>query len=195
MLEPLDAYNLGRFLRDRGGAVESIEDVYDRYTHPVMLSEKFPIFMLNTHGPDSACVFLENSRCAVYEARPRVCRLYPFSVGDGKRGRHFEFYQCFDRHSGHFSGGRVNVGDWMYQNFPRETRTFVEADFAFIAEWGKLLRRLDPREKEAELFPLLYYRYFNYDLDRPFLEQYTPNCKALLNQIRDRLNSKEDKRI
>ena len=64
MPEQVDAYRLARFLRERG-EVEYMEDFYTNYTYPDMLEGFFPIFMMNTAGPDDSCVFLENGRCSV----------------------------------------------------------------------------------------------------------------------------------
>ena len=36
--------------------------------------------------PDGDCIFLENGRCTIYEARPVICRTYPFYLDDGKVG-------------------------------------------------------------------------------------------------------------
>ena len=47
MLEPPDAYRLGRHLR-ASGAVAEIEDVYAKYAHVSMLAEGIPIFLMNT---------------------------------------------------------------------------------------------------------------------------------------------------
>lgn len=35
---------------------------------------------------DGACRWLEQRRCAVYDARPRSCRLFPWDVSLGRRG-------------------------------------------------------------------------------------------------------------
>ncbi len=184
MVEPLDAFNLARCLRERG-EVEYVEDVYSRYTHPDMLEGFYPIFLMNTTGPDNACVFLEDSRCSVYEARPKVCRIYPFTVDTGQRGKAFEFYQCMDCHSSHFSDGKVLVKDWIYQNFKREDREFMTAESVGLTELGRLLRILGPKKVEANLFQILYYRYFNYDLDQPFMPQYTKNMETLKGILQD----------
>lgn len=128
MLEPMDIYCLSRFLRDRGEPIEGPEDMLARYTHPDMLAERLPIFLLNTEGPEDACVFLKDGRCSVYEARPRVCRLYPFTAFPGQRGKAFHFFQCMDSNSAHFSDGKILVKDWMYQNFSREDREFLTAE-------------------------------------------------------------------
>jgi Fe-S-cluster containining protein len=48
-------------------------------------------YLAKTHGlvhlrdPAKDCVFLENNRCAVYEARPRQCRTWPFWPENMKR--------------------------------------------------------------------------------------------------------------
>lgn len=190
MLEPLDAYQLGRFLRQHDNEIHSIEDVYSRYAEPMLLAQGFPIFTLKTAGPEHTCIFLQGGRCQVYEGRPRVCRLYPFSAVGGQRGRRFAFYQCLDRHADHFIGSKVSVRDWMYQNFTKEARGFVEADAAALAELGRLLRELGPKGQQDCLFQMLYYRYYNIDLDRPFMEQYQANHQALSTELQQRLDRK-----
>ncbi len=184
MLEPLDAYHLARFLRDCGEA-EQVEDVYGLYTHPDLLEDCYSIFLLNTAEPDDACIFLEDNRCRVYEARPKVCRIYPFSVNFGQRGKAFEFYRCIDSHASHYSDGKVLVKDWMYQNFKREDREFLTAESAVLPDLGHQLRALGPEKLERNLFQILYYRYYNYELDEPFLPQYVKNMEALTGILQD----------
>ena len=67
MLEPMDIYLLSRFLRDRGEPIEGPEDLLAQYTHPDVLAERLPIFLLNTEGPENACVFLKDGRCIGYD--------------------------------------------------------------------------------------------------------------------------------
>ena len=135
MLEPLDAYHLGRFLRQHGGDVHSIEDVYSRYAEPMLLAQGFPIFTLKTT--------------------------------------------------------KVSVKDWMYQNFTRDTQAFVEADAAALTELGQLLRELGQEGQQNCLFHLLYYRYYNFDLDQPFMEQYRANHQGLLTELKKHLDKNE----
>ena len=189
MLELPDAYHLGRYLREHG-VVQSIEDVFARYTHPIMLEDLFPVFMLNTTGEDYSCIFLQGNRCSVYEARPQVCRNYPFTVLYGEKGKRFSFLQCLDQHASHFQGSPVEVGQWMYRNFSKDARAFMEADGIYLPQLGRLLQQMSEKEREASLFHLLYYRYYNYDLDEPLLAQYERNQRALLTELRRRLNRK-----
>ncbi|OPY27152.1 MAG: Flagellin N-methylase [Methanocella sp. PtaU1.Bin125] len=36
--------------------------------------------------PDGDCIFLEDGRCGIYEARPFICRTYPFYLDEGEIG-------------------------------------------------------------------------------------------------------------
>ena len=184
MLEPLDAYNLGRYLREHEDGVDNIEDVYGRYAHLSMLHEAYPTFLLNTQGKEQSCVFLRDGRCGVYEGRPRVCRLYPFTVKDGERGRRFSYYQCLDCHASHFKGGKVEIGDWMFRNFTKDARSFVEMEASALPDLAELLKKLGPDGRRQILFRLLYYRYYNYELDQPFLPQYQENQRQLMDALR-----------
>ena len=178
MPEQIDAYRLARFLRERG-EVEYMEDFYTRYTYPDVLEDFFPVFLINTVDPDDSCIFLKDGRCSVYEARPRVCRLYPFTAFPGQRGKAFHFFQCMDSNSAHFSDGKILVKDWMYQNFSREDREFLTAESDTLLELGRLLKAMSTDGRKENLFQILYYRYYNYDLDQPFMPQYKENTVEL----------------
>ena len=183
MLEPLDAYHLGQFLQ-KSGVLETVDEVYAKFAHPVMLAEGFPIFVLNTQGKDDSCVFLRDGRCSIYEARLRVCRLYPLTVSSGVRGKKFEFYQCLDRHADHFVDHAITVKDWTYQNFTKEDRLYFEREAQIVPQIGKLIRAMTKEQQMSELFHVLFYRYYNYDLGQPFMEQYDRNHAALLAALR-----------
>lgn len=101
MLEPIDVYRLTRHLREQGEPVSGIEDVLENYAHASWLEDRFPVFLLNTVGAMDVCVFLKEGRCSIYEARPHVCRVYPFSVAAGERGRDFRYFLCKEK-SHHF---------------------------------------------------------------------------------------------
>ena len=178
MPEQIDAYRLARFLRERG-EVEYMEDFYTRYTYPDMLEGFFSVFLINTVDPDDSCVFLKDGRCSVYEARPRVCRLYPYTAFPGQRGKAFHFFQCMDSNSAHFSDGKILVKDWMYQNFSREDREFLTAESDTLLELGRLLKAMSTDGRKENLFQILYYRYYNYDLDQSFMPQYKENTEEL----------------
>lgn len=178
MLEPMDAYNLARFLREQGDPVAGTEDVLARYTHAVWLSDRFPMFVLNTEGALDACTLLNAGRCTVYEARPRTCRLYPFSVGPGSRGRDFRYYLCTEKPH-HFADGTVVAKDWLSQNFNKEAKAVFKAEYGTLPILGSNLRALTDEQFKRLLFSFLFYRYYNYDLDKPFLPQFFANLEDL----------------
>lgn len=183
MLEAYDAYRLGQYLRTLG-TVENIEDIYEKYTSPMLLSEGFPIFTLRACGEDHHCIFLRDGRCDVYDARLRICRIYPFAVGPGNHSRPFSCYQCMDRHSRHFNSSRtVSVNDWMHTNFSKLECILFEKEIAALPELGKRIRQLTPERQKRFLFEMLYYRYYNFELDRPFLEQYDHNQRELFRAL------------
>lgn len=138
MVESMDAYRLANYLRGCDPNICTIDDVLTRYCEPMPLTQEcFPIFMLKTTGPDDSCIFLKDGLCSIYEARPRTCRLYPFSVGPGERGRDFEYCLCFDHNQQyHFNGGKVSVKDWFYRNFPRMEKEYLKQEYAAITEIG-----------------------------------------------------------
>ena len=178
MLEPLDCYHLARHLRDQGEPVSGIEDVLAQYAHAAWLSDKFPIFLLHTADPFDGCSFLKKGRCSVYEARPRVCRMYPFSVGPGERGRDFRYLLCKEKPH-HFTDGLVTVRNWLSENFTQEFREALKADFVILPLLNRNIQAMGTEKFQSLLFQFLYYRYYNYDLDQPFLPQFRSNLEQL----------------
>lgn len=66
-------------LAQRTGLTE--EEFIDRHTR--LAPHRIGLALRD--APDGACLFLEGSRCSVYEARPEQCRTFPFawSVPEG----------------------------------------------------------------------------------------------------------------
>lgn len=189
MLESLDAFRLAKYLRERGDGITEIDDIFVQYAEPFPLSEGYPVFTLRVEGAEDACVFLKEGRCSVYDARPRVCRLYPFSVKPGEKGKDFEYLLCMEK-AHHFGGGRVLVNDWLYRNFKREDKEFVKREFQSAHDIGRCLRQLGGSRLDRAIFPLLLYRYDHFDLEKPFLPQYDDNQAQLLKILRGLLDGR-----
>lgn len=184
MVEPMDAYHIAKHLRENGKPGIQVGDVISDYTTPAMLTMNYPIFMVNTTGPDSTCIFWKDGGCSIYPARMRVCRLYPFSVNTGERGRDFVWYQCMERPF-HFSGPKIQVKDWFYQNFTKEERSVLQLESKTVPQIGYLLSLLeDGASSPGVMESLVFLIYFNYTLDEPFPPQYERNLKELLHRLR-----------
>ena len=168
MVESLDAYRMAKHLCKQHCDISSTDDVLLRYCEPMPLTDEgYPIYVLKTAGSDAACIFLHENQCSIYAARPRTCRLYPFSVGPGERGRDFEL-----------------VKDWLYHNFPKEEKEFLKQQYLVIPEIGRLMRRIPEEMRQAAVFKILFYHYYHFELDQPFLPQYEQNNRSLLNELR-----------
>lgn len=184
MVESLDAYHIAKFLREQDQSIQTPDDILTRYCSIEPITERgYPIYVLQATGSDSACVFLKEGRCSIYEARPRTCRIYPLSVGPGQRGKDFEYVACLDVHQAHFSGRQVMVKDWLTQNFTREYKEFLKREFQIVPEIGRKLGAVPPQLLPHALFLFLCYRYSNFDLDQPFWPQYEQNNAELLRQL------------
>ena len=87
----------------------------------------------------------------------------------------------------HFGKGRVRVSDWFYENFSKDARRFVKADYAAVRQCGRLLRQMTPAQVEHSLFQLLFFRYWNYDMSKPFQEQFESNNRQLFAILQEQI--------
>ncbi len=161
-LESLDAFRLAKYLRDRGEPIRCMDDLLARYAIPVLLHESgYTVFMLSTVGPDDACIFLKDNKCTIHTAKPRACRTYPISVGPAMSGG-FEAYLSMEQ-THHFNGPQQSVRKWVQKRCSRQDSL---------------------EQKKGALLQFLRYKYSEFDLDRPFTEQFKINNQKLLEALR-----------
>ena len=185
MLESLDAYRLAKLLRQTYSSIQLMDDMLMKYADPVPLTDNgFPIYVLKTLGEDDTCIFLKENRCSVYSARPRTCRLYPITVGPSERGRDFEYLLCREKPH-HFVGGTVRTKDWLRDNFKREDQEFVLDEYMAVAELGRLMKRVSEHDQPGAIVAMLFARYYDFDLEAPFMPQYRRNMERLLNELNE----------
>ena len=79
----------------------------------------------------------------------------------------------------HFADGTVPVKDWLRQNFSREAREALKADYDALPLLGRNIRAMGAEAFQRRLFQFLYCRYYNYALDAPFLPQFRSNLERL----------------
>lgn len=182
MTEPIDIYYLSKHLREMGETIDGPEDMLERYAHPTVIEPGYPAFLLNTEGADDGCVYLKDGRCSVYEARPQVCRMYPFGVAPGQRGKTFNYYLCTERKH-HFGSGSVKVKDWVNDNFSREIRAYYQTEGELLPLIGRAAQSLGTQKFQRLAFKLLYFLYYGYNLGKPFLPQYQENARELTELI------------
>lgn len=177
-LEPLDVFKITQFLRTRDPSIRCIEDVLDRYTVPIFLTETgYMMFAMATEGEDHHCIFLRDSRCIIHEAKPRVCKLYPFVVGPADHGG-LEYLLTTEK-AHHFKGQRIRAKAWVKKYLTDEEREFIEADAASVVPIAKLLQDIPQKEQTIALLHFIRFKYSDFDLDQPFVPQYKRNMAKL----------------
>lgn len=190
-LNTLDAFRLAKHLRAKGENITCLDELFARYAEPVPLHESgYSVYMLKTVGADDACIFLKENRCAIQQAKPSACRLYPFAV-EPKGGGQYTYLLSMEK-SHHFKGGQVQTRRWMKENFPKEDRAFTEIDMSTAVDIARLLIRIPEKERRQALALFLWYKYADFDLDKPFLEQYRRNTAKLLAAIHQIVKETED---
>lgn len=183
MLESLDAYRLAKLLRQTDPSIQLVDDMLLKYATPIILTDNgFPIYVLKTVGGDDTCIFLKENSCSVYSARPRTCRLYPISAGPSEKGVGFKYLLCREKPH-HFVGGTVCTKDWLRDNFKREDQEYVLTEYEAAIKIGRLMDKISVHNQPRAIVALLFARYFNFDLDAPFMPQFRQNHQGLLNQL------------
>jgi Fe-S-cluster containining protein len=185
VLESLDIYRLAKLFRQSINPDYGTDDIILEYTHIAMLANGlYPIFLLNTIGENDSCVFLKNGRCSIQEAKPRACKLYPFSATPNDTRDGYDYF-IVSQKPHHFKGTSVRVGDWIDENFTAEERDFVLLDVKFALEQAQILRSLHHAgiDQDTVLTQLLLFKYCLYDLDEPFIPQFQRNNELLTKNL------------
>ena len=174
-----DAFYLTKHLRDMGLDIFCVDQFLDQFAAPALLDDcGYFVYFLKSVGEDDSCIFLNGNRCAVQKAKPSACRLYPFMVDPSESGDYRYLYSKEREH--HFRGPVVETRSWMKKYFLQETRAFLQVDYANAVPIARLLRQIPEERKTGALLHFHRLRYSEFDLDKPFLEQFQHNQKALL---------------
>lgn len=175
----LDVFYLTKHLRDIGLDISCTDEFLAQFATVALLDDcGYFVSFLESVGEDDSCIFLNENRCSVQAARPMACRLYPFMVEPNESGV-FRYLYCREREH-HFCGPVVETRSWMKKYFQQEARAFMQADFTDTVPIARLLKRIPEHGKKEALFHFHRLRYSEFDLDRPFLEQFQQNQRRLL---------------
>lgn len=187
-VETLDAFRIAKYLRERDKTIQCIDDFWARCCEPALLDEcGYFVYFLKTRGDDNACVFLEDGRCTIHSVNPRACRTYPFTV-DPETGQ----YLLTREREHHFKGPPVKAKTWMKQRLSEEDCAFIQLDFESTPPLGVLLKTIAKRERHRAVMLFQYYKYSDFDLDQPFLEQYRRNIEKLTHALGRLINNEKE---
>lgn len=187
VLEPLDAF---RIVREyiKNGFTGTGDDILDQICDLKELSRGFDVFVLKTINDSGVCSMLHDNRCSIYPARPRTCRLYPFTMDPSADGS-MKWYLCTEQ-SHHFGKGSVTAREWQRRNLSGDDEEYLREECRVLPELGRLMRNISDADlQEAEEQTLLF-RYLAYDYSQPFLPQYKDNMlfiKARLSRLQQKI--------
>ena len=156
------------------------EGFCDRYTGP---DTGFPALRLRPRKDTGGCPFLVNGRCAVHDARPLACALYPLgqtiALPEGTASYFMQDVRCGERVSGQ-TLARFLTDSGIAEREPIDIRwaevcTEMMGWLASRAP-SPLQLKFICRQMEKSL-------YFAYDRTAPFLPQFEGNVKALRRKL------------
>lgn len=183
-----DAYYLAKHLN-----IE-VAEFYNKYTRMFLLEDTgFPIFTLETVGKDNSCIFLSKKRCTVQEAKPRTCKMYPFWICTDDNGEIQYNFSTERKH--HPNGSIVKVKDWMRKYLSDEDKEYLIEETRALTEIGPLYNKLYKRfgYRDIVMGKILMLRYFMYETDKPFFEQFCRNNRLLKCELDSIINDLETK--
>lgn len=178
-LDSLDVFRITKHLRDIGLDIFCTDQFLAEFAEPELLNEcGYFVYFLKSVGEQESCIFLNENRCAIQDAKPRACRLYPFMVEPNESGGFRYLYSTERMH--HFRGPVIETRTWMKKYFSSEDRAFMQADFANARPIATLLRKIPEHQKAEALLHFHRLLYSEFDLDEPFMAQYQRNQAKLL---------------
>ena len=178
-ISSLDVFRLTKYLRDHGVGGDSTDDVLCRFASPLLITEAgYFAYFLNTVGEDEHCIFLNGNRCSIQDAKPNACRMYPLQAAPDKDGS-FQIVLCTEKQH-HFKGNSLKVKNWFNRNMPADVREFYRFELGTAPTIQRLLLAIPESRKSHALLLFHQYLYSDFDLDKPFMNQFRVNtCKLI----------------
>ena len=186
VIESIDAFCLSKYLK-----IE-LDEFYERYKDMFLLENTmYPVFALKVTGKAKECIFLKGKRCIVQDAKPRTCRMYPFWVEPlALYGQDFT-YNLSKEQKHHPKGSLIRVKDWMNKYFYEDERKFLKEEYRIVTKIAPLLNTLKHLERNQDdiLHLMLFYRYYNFNLEESFLPQQHKNDMFLEEALKNKIKS------
>ena len=172
-INSLDIFNIAKHLD------KTMEEIISEYTEYVWITESLPLPVLKTKEDDT-CIFLESNKCRIHVAKPYVCKIYPLSALPHDNMNKLK-YGIASKEEHHFTGKEVSVKEWVNTNMDEDQKELILYEKnTIIAIENRLHKTFLQNEFKRAVSMYLYYKYFNYDMDKPFLPQYKQNTEQLL---------------
>ena len=179
MVESLDLFRIAcHFKMDT-------KRIVNMYTDVVILSRGFPMLTLKSNYSLDTCIFMNSGKCSIHNVKPRACRLFPLTAGpDDKEQNNFISFFASEEHRHHFNGKEYKINDWLAENLTQDDREFVQLDYSFVKEFGKQIGQIDENNNARVVYLMLFYRFYNFDINQNFKSQFVRNMARLKNELK-----------
>ncbi len=180
MVEPSDGYKICKHLNSVGQEINLME-LYSEYCEYVALDDSgLGVFVMDS--TNGKCVFLEGCRCKIYDARPRICRIYPLACECGKKAGSLDIKLSIDNHVKHFDTDKVvSVREYLSARLDDDSK-HVLLDMKNVVSnvYSQIVNCKEDRLRESMIMCSIHFLYMRYDLRRSFKHQYDSNVRKLI---------------
>ena len=161
-------------------------------------SSGLPIVRLKPVGENKRCPMLQGSRCAIHNAKPEVCAMFPIgrciSIDKNELENSDKISEIV------YINQKVNCGDKRATHTVREwlNKFNIPVDDEYFIEWHKVvssmaldiqeLEKYTPEKIKGLMYNNLFaFLYVDYDLEKDFMKQFKLNAEkatGMVNHIR-----------
>ena len=158
-------------------------------------SSRLPIVRLKPVGKDKRCPMLQGRRCAIHNAKPEVCAMFPIgrcmTIEKDKKDESDTVSEII------YINQPINCGDKRATYTVREwlTKFNIPVDDEYFIEWHKVISSMSldihelenytpERIKELMYNNLITFLYVDYDLEKDFMKQFKLNAEKATGMVK-----------
>jgi len=129
--------------------------------------------------PEGACCLLNGSDCAVHDAKPAVCALYPLGrIYDAEEG-HYTYVQPQGNHcAGSGKGHAMDAMRWL-EGMKEEKRFYAAYEQAYVEALKSFLEITNEHYLERAFYRTVWALFGGFSPRKEFLPQLTENMRGL----------------
>ncbi|MBO7345848.1 MAG: YkgJ family cysteine cluster protein [Clostridia bacterium] len=158
-------------------------------------SSGLPIVRLKPVGENKRCPMLQGSRCAIHNAKPEVCAMFPIgrciSIDKNELENSDKISEIV------YINQKVNCGDKRVTHTVREwlNKFNIPVDDEYFIEWHKVvssmaldiqeLEKYTPEKIKGLMYNNLFaFLYVDYDLEKDFMKQFKLNAEKATGMVK-----------
>ena len=158
-------------------------------------SSGLPIVRLKPVGGNKRCPMLQGSRCAIHNAKPEVCAMFPIgrciSIDKNELENSDKISEIV------YINQKVNCGDKRVTHTVREwlNKFNIPVDDEYFIEWHKVvssmaldiqeLEKYTPEKIKGLMYNNLFaFLYVDYDLEKDFMKQFKLNAEKATGMVK-----------